>query len=868
MKTDTLRKLYLDFFRSKGHRVFPSDSLIPVGDPSLLFTGAGMNQFKPYFLGLKKDVKRAASCQKCLRTADLDRVGKTAYHHSFFEMLGNFSFGDYFKEEAIAWGWEFVTKELGLPKERLWVSVYEEDDEAFDLWKRKAGLPESRILRMGAIDNFWPSNAKLEGPNGPCGPCSEIYAGETPGKGVEIWNLVFTQFDRQNDGTLMELPQKNIDTGMGLERTAAVLQGKESNFDIDIFSAIRAELKTLLKPGSDHTAEENAVMDHLRAAVFAIGDGAVPSNEGRGYVVRRLVRLGCDHLEKAGALRAGLFHRLVPAVAAVMRSAYPETASKEKDAATIIESEENAYGEILKIQAPRLDGEIRQLREKAAPARLPAEAAQMAFKYYDTYGLPIENITHCLKKNGLALDQDLFDELMEEQKRRSRERSKIAGEIFSKDAWMELVGDLPPTEFLGYENAETEAALLGVLRERVRSSHLRRGEEGFLIFDRSPFYAEAGGQVGDTGEITGENFKAVVTDTQYFEKCIGHRARVEEGEAAVGRVYRLRVDEERRADVMKNHTATHLLHSALRKILGTHVKQSGSLVAPDRLRFDFTHFKAVDSKTLGEVEALVNEEIRKDTALDKRVMSREAAAEEGAIAFFGEKYGDQVRVVTIGRFSKELCGGTHLRSTGQIELFKIVSESSIQAGVRRIEAVTGRRASRLLKEGEKELERLAGAFQTEREGLPLELKKTRDRVAALRGRLVNLTAAKVEAKMEELLGHSPDIRGVKLVSLGAPRLDAELAKRGHEHLKSRAGDFVAFFHSEWEDKFTYVVSVSEGLVQKGLRAGDVVKEIAKEVEGSGGGKPDFAVGGGKNLVYRERLEAVGRKVIEARLGSL
>jgi alanyl-tRNA synthetase len=408
MTTDSLRQLYLDFFRARDHRVFGSDSLIPADDPSLLFTGAGMNQFKPYFLGLKKDVKRAASCQKCLRTADLDRVGKTAYHHTFFEMLGNFSFGDYFKEEAIAWGWEFVTKEIGLPKDRLWVSVFEEDDEAFEIWKRKIGVPEARIRRMDAMDNFWPANAKADGPNGPCGPCSEIYVGETPGKGVEIWNLVFTQYDRQSDGTLKDLPQRNIDTGMGLERTAAVLQGAESNFDIDLFRKIRGELKRLLGKGERASDErqaishENAVMDHLRAAVFTISDGAPPSNEGRGYVVRRLIRLGSDHFEKAGSAAPGSFHKLVPAVIDAMKTAYPELVSREKNIMAIIENEELSYLTVLETQMPRLEKEIQSLSKNRSSTSLVADTAALAFRYYDTYGVPLDNIVDRLQTSGLS----------------------------------------------------------------------------------------------------------------------------------------------------------------------------------------------------------------------------------------------------------------------------------------------------------------------------------------------------------------------------------------------------------------------------------------------------------------------------------
>ncbi|HXV18641.1 MAG TPA: alanine--tRNA ligase, partial [Candidatus Omnitrophota bacterium] len=594
--TDQLRQRYLDFFKSKDHRVFSSDSLVPADDPSLLFTGAGMNQFKPYFLGLKKDVKRATSCQKCLRTADLDRVGKTAYHHSFFEMLGNFSFGDYFKEDAIAWGWEFVTKELSLPKEKLWVSVFEEDDEAFDIWKKKVGVPEPRIVRMGPEDNFWPSNARIDGPNGPCGPCSEIYVGETPGKGVEIWNLVFTQFDRQSDATLKDLPQRNIDTGMGLERTAAVLQGVASNFDADNFKRIRQGLRSLMGSGHDNT-HENAAMDHARAAIFSIADGALPSNEGRGYVVRKLIRLGSDHFEKAGAPKARrTFFKLAPFIVEVYGGVYPELVDRQKTILSILENEEKAYDESCR---------------RAESARQGSMSAdEFAFMLYDTYGLPVDKIKDKFAKESLSFNEEKFIHYLNEQRERSRASSKIAGEIFSTKGNYGLVDDIARTEFTGYHGIEGEGTLLRVIRGSEKVASLKAGEEGLLIFNRSPFYAESGGQVGDTGVITGKNFKATVLDTQYLEKAIAHKVRVDEGEAREGQNYHLKVDGERRDDIMKNHTATHLLHSALRKVLGEHVKQSGSLVAPDRLRFDFTHFKALEPAVLLKIEELVNAEVK------------------------------------------------------------------------------------------------------------------------------------------------------------------------------------------------------------------------------------------------------------------
>ena len=849
MKTDQLRKTYLDFFKSKDHKAFSSDSLVPADDPSLLFTGAGMNQFKPYFLGLKKDVKCATSCQKCLRTADLDRVGKTAHHHSFFEMLGNFSFGDYFKEEAIAWGWEFVTKALGLPEKKLWVSVYQDDDEAFNIWKNKIGLPENRIVRMGPEDNFWPANAPKDGPNGPCGPCSEIYVGETPGKGVEIWNLVFTQFDRQSDGSLKPLPQKNIDTGMGLERTAAVLQGVASNFDTDNFQLIRSQLKRLLKPGSNEIAHENAVMDHIRAVVFSIADGALPSNEGRGYVIRKMIRLASDHLSKAGALQSGTLSKLVPAIVDVYGKTYHEIVDKQKTVASIIENEENSFLEILKIQFPKLQQELKPVASIPDEGKRDLRVAEIAFKYYDTFGLPFEFIVAGTDGFGLSVNSELFNSLMEDQKNRSREKSKLAGEIFSKDNKLSLIAGLPASKFLGYETTEATGKLL-------------KSINSLLIFDQTPFYAEAGGQIGDTGEISGKNFKAKVLNTQYIDKCIAHEVQILEGQPKEGETYTLKVDAERRADIMKNHTATHLLHAALRKVLGDHVKQSGSLVAPDRLRFDFTHFSALDTKTMTAVEELVNTEIKKNITLDKKVMTKEKAMESGAIAFFGEKYGDEVRVVTVGDFSKEFCGGTHLRSTGEIGLFKIISESSIQAGVRRVEAVTGRGAEELLQKQGEELDELTRAYKTDKGSLLEVLKKLKVKTNELQSRIVNARNSIIHARTADAFQKSAEFSGTKIVTLRLPGGDSESLKSANDYLKTLKVPFVAFLVSYSEGKVSVAISASEDMVKKGFHSGKIVKEISTIVQGNGGGRPDFAVGGGKDTQKINEAMSFGEKIIK------
>ncbi len=860
MKVSELRQAYLEYFRSKDHKVFSSDSLVPIGDASLLFTGAGMNQFKPYFLGLKKDLKRATSCQKCLRTADLDRVGKTAYHHTFFEMLGNFSFGDYFKNEAIAWGWEFVTKVLKLSEKKLWVSVYQDDDEAFGIWKNKIGVPESKIVRLGADDNFWPANAPKDGPNGPCGPCSEIYVGEVPGKGVEIWNLVFTQFDRRDGGDLVPLPQKNIDTGMGLERTASVLQGVESNFDIDTFQEMRKELKKFVKKNREERADENAVMDHIRASVFAIADGVVPSNEGRGYVIRKLVRIGSDRFEKAGAER-GHFHELVPVVARVMGSAYPEIAKRQKEIQDVVKNEENSYAEILRVQVPKIKESFSQTKKNTAAGT--DEYAKIAFKFYDTYGLPYDLISEAAREAGLEIDKNLFDEQMDAQRKLSRENSKIAGEIFKKSDLYDLTEGIPSTRFTGYSGTQGKGRFLRILKDNAVVLAANEGDVCVFISDETPFYAESGGQIGDAGQITGPGFEIEIIDTQHHEKIVLHQGKVKKGLVQTGKACELRVDAERRSDIMNNHTGTHLLHAALRKILGEHVKQSGSLVAPDYLRFDFTHFKAVDPESLSKVETLVNEQIQKNTKLSKELMSKDKAMNVGAVAFFGEKYGDEVRVVSIGDFSKEFCGGTHLESTGQISYFKIISESSIQAGVRRIEAVTGRWAEQKLKDESGEWAALSREFGSsqEPEKLLQAIRSSSERVKNLQNELTTKTVVKMRGVYEENFKKASHVGRVRLFVKRERLASPDLFQKTFGYMKDFQEPFVVLWQCGGQEKVTFAVGASDDLVSKGFHSGKIVKAISQIVEGNGGGRPEYAVGGGKRADRSDEAVTFGEKMI-------
>jgi alanyl-tRNA synthetase len=711
MTTDQLRVRFLNFFKKRGHTVVASDSLVPRHDPTLLFTGAGMNQFKDQFMGRNLTFTRAATCQKCLRTADLEKVGTTAGHHTFFEMLGNFSFGDYFKKEAIRWAWEFLTKELRLPEDRLWVSVYEEDEEAYNVWKDEINVPQERIIKFGDKDNFWPSEVKKNGPNGPCGPCSEIFYdwGQDTSCGrkgcdpscecdrfVEIWNLVFTQFERREGGVLDPLPKKNIDTGMGLERLAAVVQKKKTNFEIDTFAyLVRAIAKELdIKYGNDRETDShlNAIADHIRAVTVTISDGARPSNESRGFVIRKLIRKTSQRARALGIYESFIY-KIIPVVAKVMKAAYPELQKRREDIAGVVLREEDNIKEVLNTVLPRLEEEFGGLKDdgqKIVPGNV-------IFRYYDEKGLPLDLIEEKAGECKLDLDIDGFNKLLDEQKARSRDKSKVAGSIF-----FEKLSDVNlKTRFL-YSEEKVKAKVLGILRqdngktERVTSA--AAGDAVHIALDATPFYGEAGGQAGDKGSIRGKGLKVSILDAKKYEDTIDHIGKIVEGRLNVNDRVEAEIDTVRRGNIMKNHTATHLLHSSLKKILGDHVSQYGSLVEEDRLRFDFTHPKKIDTRELERIEEIVNDFIYKNIIVKTAVMNLAEAKRSGAIALFGEKYKDRVMVRTIGDVSMELCGGTHVDKTGEISVFKILSESSIASGVRRIEALTGVAVYNWLKE--------------------------------------------------------------------------------------------------------------------------------------------------------------------------
>ncbi|MDD5270602.1 MAG: alanine--tRNA ligase, partial [Candidatus Omnitrophica bacterium] len=746
MTTDQLRSKFLKYFESKGHPVVVSDSLVPKDDPTVLFTSAGMNQFKDYFLGKRKDIRRAASCQKCLRTGDLDNVGKTPSHHSFFEMLGNFSFGDYFKEDAIAWAWEFLTKELGMREEDLWVSVYEDDDEAFRIWKEKIAVPVSRILKFGAKDNFWPANAPEEGPNGPCGPCSEIYfdRGEKYGCGkpdckpgccrrhVEVWNLVFTQFNRVGLNKLEPLPNKNIDTGMGLERLASVMQGVPTNFDTDIFRPIITSLEQVIKEigtneyalnEKDKISYRNAIADHTRAAVFCIADGVLPSNNRQGYVLKMLIRRSLVNGGFLG-IKEPFLYRLVDSVIRAMKGGYPDLDSRKENISVIIKSEEEKYYSITEEVRGTFDTVMFGLRDKGIDV-IPGESV---FYFHDTKGLPIELIKEYAEANGLRLDMIGYERLMDEQRRKSRGATKLTGEVFSETLTAAVHGTESRSEYIGYDALESEASIIALVKQNKAVGSVEAPSEFAAILDRTPFYGETGGQVGDTGMLEGKGLDITVTDTKLVEKVPVHICNIKEGKVRVGDKVKAAVDSQRRMAIARHHTATHLLQAALRKVLGAHVNQSGSLVAPDRLRFDFTHFKPMSAEEIEAAESLVNEYIMKNAPLNVRVMDIDEAKKIGATALFGEKYDKKVRVVDVKEISKEFCGGTHLGATGEIGLFKIMSEGSVAAGIRRIEAVAGEAAYGKIKESEAILKEVADSLAVKPAGLPAQIEALLARV--------------------------------------------------------------------------------------------------------------------------------------------
>jgi alanyl-tRNA synthetase len=860
METNVIRRKFLSFFEKKGHSLFPSDSLVPEDDPTLLFTGAGMNQFKDMFLGKGTlGVKSATTCQKCIRTGDIENVGKTPMHHTFFEMLGNFSFGDYFKLEAIEMAWEFMLNEMKLPEERLSVSIYLDDEESYGIWLKKIGVPEDKIYRFGEKENFWPANAPSDGPNGPCGPCSEIFydRGEDVGCGrkecapdcdcgrfVEVWNLVFTQFDRKDGGVLEPLPNKNVDTGMGLERMASVMQDVSTNFEIDIFKPIIQNISEITEVKYDSQTENgklmNRIADHIRAIIFCISDGVLPSNEGRGYVERRLLRRAVRDGLKLGKEECFLY-KLVPIIADVMHEAYSEIKQRRENIARIIKNEEERFHETLFMGNKRLDELMEGLR-RSGQKRL---SGQDAFQLYDTFGFPFEMTKSILEESGLNVDESGFEREMEKQREQARSSTQMTGNIFDEGPIGIIKETAKETTFLGYENCEIESRVIGLIIEEKLVKAADTGQEVHIVLDQTPFYAEAGGQVGDTGIVQTENSKVEVSNTKKSNDIIVHIGKVVEGKIKTNENVTCVIDKGRRAAIKRNHSATHLLHYTLRQVVGQHAEQSGSLVAPERLRFDFHHFEGIKKDEIARIEELMNERIMENTPVATEEMALDKARKAGATALFGEKYGENVRVVSIGDYSQELCAGTHVKNTGEIGLFKITSESSIAAGIRRLEAVTGNDALTRIRQKEKTLDRLCNVLDVQEN---MAVQRAEELMLQVRDLRKDVQKAKKEGTREfssELIANAREISGVKIVTEVIEGVDIDDLRKTVDSLKESLGSVAIVLGTTEDGKVTLITSLSNDLVKKGLHAGNIARDIAKIVGGGGGGRADMAQAGGQ-----------------------
>jgi len=875
MKTAEIRARFLEFFKERGHTIVPSAPLVPANDPTLLFTNSGMVQFKHVFLGSEKlPYVRAADVQRCLRAGgkhnDLDAVGYTARHHTFFEMLGNWSFGDYFKKEAIEWAWELLTRTFGLPPEKLWVTVYHTDDEAYGIWKDDVGVPAERIVRIGdnkgapfASDNFWQM-----ADTGPCGPCSEIFydhgadvAGGPPGspdedgdRYIEIWNLVFMQFDRAEDGTLSPLPAPCVDTGMGLERLAAVLQGVHSNYEIDLFQRLISAAQELTGCSDHENKSLRVIADHIRACAFLIVDGVLPSNEGRGYVLRRIIRRALRHGWMLG-VRGEFLWKMVAPLVAEMGDAYPELAGKQAFVEEALRAEEHRFGETLE-HGMRVFDEV----ASQSGTTIPGEDA---FRLYDTYGFPVDLTADIARERGMAVDMAGFERAMEAQ----RERARAASRFESKTRLpAEIASRLAPTQFLGYETLEAkDCKVRAILCDGHAVEQLAPGASAAVILDRTPFYAESGGQVGDAGALEHAAGRFIVEDTQKFGGQFHGHVGEWQGSAplCVGEMVSARVDAARRQATVLNHSATHLLHAALRETLGEHVTQKGSLVAPDRLRFDFSHFQPVKPDELRRIEDRVNEQIRRNDAAEIRHMGYDDAIATGAMALFGEKYGDEVRVLRMGDFSTELCGGTHVMRTGDIGLFKIVSESGVAAGIRRIEALTGAGAMTYVAEEEHRLGEVAGMLSSSAGDVADKLRQLLDKQKKLERELDALKAKAASSATGDLAAHAVDVGGIKLVAARVDGMDAKALRDAVDTLKQKLGDCVVLLASGSDGKAALVGGVHGSALGK-IKAGEIVAHVAKQIGGKGGGRPDMAQGGGNDSpVLDQALQGLAGWVAQA-----
>ena len=869
-----IRRAFLKFFEEHGHTLVPSSGLIPKDDPTLLFTNSGMVQFKNCFLGLEdRGYTRAASSQKSVRAGgkhnDLENVGFTARHHTFFEMLGNFSFGDYFKKESISWGWEFLTEKMGLPKEKLWITIYQEDDEAFEIWNKIMGVPADRIVRMGMDSNFW-----MMGETGPCGPCSEILYDQGPGVGcgrpecnvecncdrhLELWNHVFTQFDRDKDGHFHPLPKPNIDTGMGLERLAAVLQGVSSNYDSDLFTPIIRFVSKIsgkaYGTSEDSDVSMRVIADHSRAVTFLIGDGCLPSNEGRGYVLRRILRRAARHGKLLG-LDKPFLNEVVSVVVETMKDAYPDLSDKESFIRKVVVNEEQRFIETLDSGLKILSEEVAALK-KSGQTIVPGE---VVFKLYDTFGFPVDLTADIVKKDRLTLDMEGFEKAMEAQREKARESWKGSGEQAIADSYKKLAVRGVSTEFIGFHGVtEATSCITAILKKDETVDALAEGENAEIFVEETPFYGEKGGQVGDTGVIEGEGFRFEVWDTQWpLDNLITHIGKLKKGAIKVGDRALMKVDRAIRRATEAHHSGTHILNAALKKTLGDHIKQSGSLVNPERLRFDFTHFSKIDEAEMDKIEIIANQIIRENAAVETRLLPREEAMKTGAAAVFDEKYGEVVRLVKMGDFSMELCGGTHVERTGDIGALKVISESSVAAGVRRIEAVTGEEALKYFKKVETELKKSAALLKANPLELSERIEKIQKHQKELEKEIDSLNSRLATKDLSDLFKKVKEIKGIRVLATVVDAADVKTLRDFGDKLRDKIQSGIILIGSKAGDNAMLLCLVTKDLTDK-YHAGNIIKEIAPIVGGSGGGRPDMAQAGGPKP---EKLKQALKKLQE------
>ncbi|WP_394200288.1 alanine--tRNA ligase [Shewanella waksmanii] len=862
--TAALRSAFLEFFRNNGHQVVDSSSLVPGNDPTLLFTNAGMNQFKELFLGEdKRDYSRATTSQRCVRAGgkhnDLDNVGYTARHHTFFEMLGNFSFGDYFKQDAIQFAWRFLTEELKLPKERLCVTIYETDDEAYDIWTKEIGVPAENLIRIGdnkgapyASDNFWQM-----GDTGPCGPCTEIFYdhgdhiwGGRPGtpeedgdRFIEIWNIVFMQYNRHADGTMEPLPKPSVDTGMGIERIAAIMQGVHSNYEIDIFQALIKKTAEILSVSDLENKSLRVIADHIRSCAFLIADGVMPSNEGRGYVLRRIIRRAVRHGNKLGATES-FFYKLVPTLIEVMGDAAKGLVATQAIVEKSLKAEEEQFARTLERGLGILDAALTELKGDVLDG-------ETAFKLYDTYGFPVDLTADVCRERDITVDEAGFEAAMAEQ----RSRAQAAGQFETDyNDSLKIDGD---TEFCGYTGLTGESVVSAIYVDGNAVDSINAGDKAVIVLEATPFYGESGGQCGDKGSLTAESVAFNVTDTQKYGAAVGHIGELTQGQVTVGQRLQAQVDKKLRHRTELNHSVTHLLHAALRQVLGSHVTQKGSLVEPERLRFDFSHFEAVKPEELKAVEDLVNTQIRRNHELKAEVMDIEAAKEKGAMALFGEKYDSQVRVVTMGDFSIELCGGTHVGRTGDIGVFKITSEGGIAAGVRRIEAVTGAAAMAYIADQQADLAKAASLLKSDSASVVSKLKAQLDKTKQLEKELAQLKDKLAAATSADLAGEAQDVAGVKVLVKKLEGVEPGALRGLQDELKQKLQSGIVVLGIAGEAKVNLIVGVTKDLTGK-VKAGELVANVAAQVGGKGGGRPDMAQAGGSQP---ENLDAALASVL-------